>query len=212
MNVHTTGRSSGEGITCVVDGYNVIRRVRRLRAIEQQHGLEQGREALLRVILESGVSSNGRIVVVFDGAAGLTDPPISVYLPIDVRFSRPPQNADKMIVSILKSPPYGGTVSVITADRDLEWEAMRLGAQVLDPEAWISRLTGGKWPKSQEREDPVATLDDVRWGLRVFGDEIVTVETRSQSSRAASKETPEEKNPAKERNKKRYLRRISGRR
>src|SRR5207249_7725840 len=146
------------------------------------------REALLRVILESGVSSHGRIVVVFDGAAGLTDPPISVHLPIDVRFSRPPQNADKMIVSILRSPPYGGAVSVITADRDLEWEAMRLGARVLDPEDWISRLTGGKRP--QAPDDPVATLDDVRGGLRVFGDERVRVETRSQGSTATSKETP----------------------
>ena len=83
--MHTTARSNGEGVTYVVDGYNVIRRVRRLRAIEQQHGLEQGREALLMALLESGVSSNGRIVVVFDGIAGLTHPPISVHSPIDVR-------------------------------------------------------------------------------------------------------------------------------
>src|SRR6266508_2081825 len=155
--MHTTGRSSGEGITCIVDGYNVIRRVGRLRATEQQHGLEEGREALLMMILESWVSSNGRIVVVFDGAAGLTHPPISVHSRIDVRFSRPPQNADKMIVSILRTPPYGGTVSVITADRDLEWEVMRLGARVQDPEDWSARLTGGKRPKFETREDPVAT-------------------------------------------------------
>jgi len=212
--MHTTARNNGEGVTYVVDGYNVIRRVRRLRAIEQQHGLEQGREALLMALLESGVSSNGRIVVVFDGIAGLTHPPVSVHSPIDVRFSRPPQNADKMIVSILRSRPYGGTVCVITADRDLEWEAMKLGARVLDPEDWLSRLTGGKRP--QAPEDPVATLDDVRWGLRVFGDERVTVETRSQGLSATSKGTPvpsvEEKNRAKERNKKRYLRRFSRRR
>src|SRR5688500_18887483 len=93
----------GELLTYIVDGYNVIRRDKQLRAAEAEHGLEEGRKTLLTQIGNSRRLNKARVIVVFDGAAGAAHSAPSPRSGLDVQFSVPPQNADQRIVSILKS-------------------------------------------------------------------------------------------------------------
>jgi predicted RNA-binding protein with PIN domain len=213
MKTNRTSPNRGQSLTYVIDGYNVIRRVDRLRSIEEQFGLERGRETLLRLISDSGVLSSASAIVVFDGRTGVYSQTLSVHSRINIRFSHFPQSADKVIISILRARADNGGVSVVTADRELEWAAMGLGARVLDPEDLMSSLTGGGHQKPGLHKPPVSTPEDVQRWLRVFGDGIIETEPRLETLRAASPEAPvtssEAKSRTKERNRQRYLRRVS---
>jgi predicted RNA-binding protein with PIN domain len=209
-------RKSAERVTCIVDGYNVIRRVQELRSVEQQNGLEAGRNALLNRIHSSGLLASAHVIVIFDGATGIRHSGPSPA-GIDVRFSIPPQNADLAILTALKSRAVTSHVAVITADQDLGWEAKKLGARVIDPEKWITEFSPLRQGGERANDDPEKPKPDQsgteHW-LEVFGDERVEIAELEKSAarpdecRAAD---PNEKDQVKKRRKERYLRRMKRR-
>jgi predicted RNA-binding protein with PIN domain len=206
----TKSRKSAQRVTCIVDGYNVIRRVRELRSVEQHYDLEAGRNALLNRIRSSRLLPSTHVIVIFDGATGI---PHSAPSPpgIDVRFSTPPQNADLAILTALKSRPVSSPVDVITADRDLEWEAKKLGARVIDPEKWITKFSPLRRAVDDDPEKPKPNEDGTKHWLGVFGDKCMEIAAikksapRPHEGRAAD---PNEKDQVKKRRKERYLRRM----
>jgi predicted RNA-binding protein with PIN domain len=210
----TRSTKPAERLTCIVDGYNVIRRLRELRSVEQHYGLEAGRNALLNRIHSSRLLASTRVIIIFDGAAGIPHSGPSPH-GIDVRFSTPPQNADRAILTALKSRPVTSHVAVITADRDLEWEAKKLGARVIDPEQWIMKFSpyprGVGGPANDDPEKPKPNERGTKHWLEVFGDEVIeiTENKKSATGRYECKATDlKEKNQIKERRKARYLRRM----
>jgi len=164
----------GHAETFLVDGYNVIRRDSRLHEAEMQLGLAGGRRALLTRIQAASHHRNSRIIVVFDGASHAATVTSETHGRIEVRFSRPPQNADQAIIALLDTISQCGSVAVVTADRELAWQARSRGASVLDPQDWLptprSRRPGrGKRP-ADPGEKPAAARSEVEWGLAVFGE------------------------------------------
>jgi predicted RNA-binding protein with PIN domain len=208
----TKSRKPAEHDTSILDGYNVIRRVRELRSVEQQYGLEAGRNALLDRIHSSRLLAGTHVIVIFDGATGISHSGPS--LPeIEVRFSTPPQNADRAILTALKSRAVTSHVSVITADRDLEWEARKLGARVIDPEAWIMKFSplrrGVGEPVNDDPEKPKPDKSGTKHWLEVFGDERIEIAGKSAARPHEGRAVdPSEKDKVKKRRKERYLRRM----
>jgi hypothetical protein len=191
-------------VTYLVDGYNVIRRVSRFRRVEEERGLEAGREALLEAIRASPRLRSARVEVVFDGAsregpAGRSDSRLRVA------FS---PSADAAIVARLRSIGAPGEVSVVTADRDLGWECRRLAVRVMGPEEWVPWLGPGPGRRPAE-EKPLAGAAEVAWGLAVFGDASIEVASRpaARAPRPASAPSPERAR-LKERRRARHLRRT----
>ncbi len=96
---------------------------------------------------------------------------------LSLRFSTPPQNADATILDLLaRSGGASRAVTVVTADRDLAWEAAKLGASVVSPESWEALKTGtgrGKRARSGRvsSEKPQVTARDVDYWLEIFGEE-----------------------------------------
>ena len=210
----TKSRQPAERVTCIVDGYNVIRRVRELRIVEEQSDLEGGRNALLNRIHSSKLLASTHVIVIFDGATGIRHPRPSTP-GIDVRFSTPPQNADRAILTALKSRAVTSDVVVITADRDLAWEAKKLGAQVIDPEKWIKKFSplrhGAGVPANDDPEKPKPNERGTKDWLEVFGDdriEIAGIKKSAARPHEARPENPNEKEKIKQRKKQRYLRRM----
>jgi predicted RNA-binding protein with PIN domain len=210
----TKSRQPAEPVTCIVDGYNVIRRVRELRIVEQQGDLEGGRNALLHRIRSSKFLASTHVIVIFDGATGIRysrpGPP-----GIDVRFSTPPQNADRAILTALKSRAVTGEIVVITADRDLEWEAKRLGAQVIDPEKWIKKFSplhhGAGGPVNDDPEKPKPDERGTKDWLEVFGEERIEIGEIKKSTERPHEDPAadtNEKETIKQRRKQRSLRRM----
>jgi predicted RNA-binding protein with PIN domain len=196
--------------TYIIDGYNVIRRDTRLRTMEAEQGLEEGRNALVSQIRNSERLAKARIIVVFDGAAGAASRTSSPRSKVDVLFSVPPQNADQKIVSILNSRGEDNSITVVTADRDLQWEVKKLGARVVDPGDFIkSQLAPHKRPRRESSADPITTAEDLAWGLKTFGNGIINIEAavKNASTPIPAKGRTVDKDK-KERNRKRYLRLI----
>jgi len=188
----------------LVDGYNVIRGDSRLRAAEQTGGLEGGREALLNAIRGSSLLTKSRVEVVFDGAAeGAASAP-ALHPGLGVRFSRSPQNADAAILALLGSRGDPEATAVVTADRELAWEAKKLGASILSPEAWLRSLSPPPRPAIRSKSEstkPQPTRAEVEWGLAAFGDEAVEVLPERRKTRSpAFAEAPAGDAPKKPKN------------
>ena len=182
--------------------------------MEQQGDLEGGRNALLNRIHSSKLLASTHVIVIFDGATGIRQSRPSTP-GIDVRFSIPPQNADRAILTALKSRAVTSDVVVITADRDLEWEAKKLGAQVIDPEKWITKLSplrhGAGAPANDDPEKPKPNESETHHWLEVFGDdsiEIAGIKKSAARPHKARSEDPNEKENIKQRRKQRYLRKM----
>jgi predicted RNA-binding protein with PIN domain len=198
----------------LVDGYNVIRRVSRLRAAEQARGLEAGRDALVQEIRASGILSRSRVEVVFDGVAEGPPSTPSPHPSLRLSFSRPPQNADAALLARLRARPQPEDCAVVSADRDLEWEAKKLGAQVISPETWFASLSPparrGKARPAPVQTKPQPTLAEIDWGLAAFGDAAVEVlPEKKKTKKSERKPAPEavDKGGVKQRRRARHLRR-----
>lgn len=160
----------------LVDGYNAIRRVERLKTAEARAGLAGGRRALIATIVASGVLRSQRVVVVFDGSSEGRGSEISPHPDLAVRYSTPPSDADAAILSLLRGAPAGGSgepATVVTADQELSFEARRLGALVVSPERWVGLRTAPRAKRRARRppssDKPQASASDVRYWLEVFG-------------------------------------------
>jgi len=196
-----------ELLTYIIDGYNVIRRDKKLRATETEHGLEEGRKTLLNQIANSRLPAKTRVIVVFDGRGGAAHRTPTPRSRLDVQFSVPPQNADQRIVSILKSRRDDSSMTVVTADLDLQWEVKKLGAHVVDPADFISQFAVRKRPRSKSPADPITTPEEIEWGLDQFGHGVIKTEAAVKSpSPVLLKRRTANVEDKKERNKKRYLR------
>ena len=164
----------------LVDAYNVIRRVNRLRQVESRKGLEAGRDALVSEVLASGVLRRLKVVLVFDGSGETGSSPAGPHPRLSIHYSRPPENADAAICRLLSEAGRPERVTVVTADHELAWEVSRLGGAVQAPDKWevVRRRDFARRkraPQAQASEKPVATSADVAWGLSVFGDESIEI-------------------------------------
>ena len=79
----------------LLDGYNVIRRDPELSALDRG-SLEEGRNALLRLVAHAAGGSADDFIVVFDGVRATTAP--AAGRRVRVLFSRPPDKADDVLV------------------------------------------------------------------------------------------------------------------
>jgi predicted RNA-binding protein with PIN domain len=158
----------------LVDGYNAIRRVAHLKNAEERAGLEAGRRALLLAIVASGVLRSQRVIVVFDGSeAGVPSGP-PPHRSLSVRYSVPPQSADEAILALMrKSREAPELVIVVTADSELAFEARRLGARTVSPEAWealrVARLRKPRGRAAARSDKPEPTASETDYWRRVFG-------------------------------------------
>lgn len=124
----------------LVDGYNVIRGVEELRAVEAG-GLSRGREALVEL---AGFFARGkagrRVVVFFDGPAGVF--PVS-GAPAGVRvvFSAG-RSADSLLRERVSAEGDPGRVTVVSRDREVAGFARRSGCLVETPGDFFARLAG----------------------------------------------------------------------
>ncbi len=93
---------------------------------------------------------------------------------LGVRFSAPLADADAAILDLL-ARSKGESVTVVTADSELAFQARKLGATVVPPESWepLKAMRARKPPKGKSRkpakEKPQASAKDVDYWLGVFG-------------------------------------------
>jgi predicted RNA-binding protein with PIN domain len=148
-----------------------------LAGAEQKAGLAAGRRALASAIVASGVLGSHRVVVVYDASSETAPSEPSPHPSLALRFSRPPADADREILSLIARARGSSTgpITVVTADHGLSWECRKLGAAVIAPESWepFRRPRSRKKPRgpAESSEKPRASAKDVEYWLEIFGKE-----------------------------------------
>lgn len=121
----------------VIDGYNLIRRVPELRALDRED-LEAGRETLVRELSAYRAGKGHRITVVFDGAESLHLGGGSERVAgISVRYSPRGRSADSMIREMCRE---GKAEVAVTGDREIVDSVKRWGTTAVSPELFWDRV------------------------------------------------------------------------
>jgi predicted RNA-binding protein with PIN domain len=115
----------------VIDGYNLIRRIPELTALDRE-SLEAGRNGLVLELSSYRAGKGHRITVVFDGVD-------SVHLGgssdktggISVRYSPRGRSADSVIIQMCRE---GQADVVVTGDREIIYAAKRTGVTPVSPD------------------------------------------------------------------------------
>ena len=123
----------------VIDGYNLIRRIPELRALDRDD-LESGRVGLASELSTYRAGKGHQIMVVFDGAD-------SVHLGggsekvagITLRYSARGQTADQVIQKMCRE---GAADLIVSGDREITDVAKRAGVTAVSPDLF--------WDKVQE--------------------------------------------------------------
>lgn len=135
----------------IIDGYNVIRQSAELKKHER-HSLEEGRRALLGLLLSYGRRRGHRITVVFDGWEGGS--PVEErdrFGNIDILYSRRGEKADDLIKRLLAAA--GEEILVVTSDHGIATFAERRGIPALEAPRFEAILLREEVPSKSPAKD-----------------------------------------------------------
>lgn len=151
----------------VIDGYNVIRRSGTLGAKEAV-ALELGREALLERLRQYKRIRGHRITVVFDAASKpVAAEERSREKGITVIYSASGETADTAIKRMCRSE--GGSLVVVTSDRELGEYAEGCGATVMDSEGFEEKMEMAAYAEVKGAKEEEGEGWDSRQGTRKKG-------------------------------------------
>ncbi len=139
----------------LIDGYNVIRRDPDLAGIDRR-SLEEGRDALLKLIARVARESPDEFLVVFDGVKSTGRSGAAVPVRIRVLFSRPPEKADDVLMRLARQ--HGPAAAVVTSDHTIQDAARRARAAAVGAEAFLARVAdldaGAADGRDDEEDEP----------------------------------------------------------
>ncbi len=134
----------------LIDGYNLIRRSASLRS-QEKLALELGRDSLLERLRQYKRNRGHRITVVFDAASKpLLAEERSQQKGIRVIYSGQGETADSVIKRICREE--GGTVLVVTSDRELASYAETYGSVVMDSGDFADKMQMALYLESKGAE------------------------------------------------------------
>jgi predicted RNA-binding protein with PIN domain len=143
----------------LLDGYNIIRRDPEMRSREAAR-LAEGRTALLHFVAAVAQRCGDDFTVVFDGARVAGGEPVGGR--VQVIFSRPPQNADQVLIRL--ATELGDAGIVVSSDRTVRDAARRAGAAVVSADEFLD-AAGAPEPDPQEEKEHEED-DDAAPGVR----------------------------------------------
>lgn len=162
------GKGKRNDMHIIVDGYNLIRQSDTLRQAERK-SLEEGRNALIRILIAYRRSRGHRITVVFDGwVGGSPEEERDLAGGIEIVYSRLGEKADEVIKRMLGKG--GEETIVVTSDREIAVFAARRGKTVIASPEFAGRLersAGGS--DAADEYDVENGEEDRRTGLKRKG-------------------------------------------
>ncbi|ACF12460.1 conserved hypothetical protein [Chlorobaculum parvum NCIB 8327] len=159
----------------VIDGYNLIHKLRDIAPGEPMASMRERLEAMLTRYRQK---SRRHVTVVYDGGGGPRAH--SSRGSIEVTYSGSLKSADRWIIDHARSlEPRPGMMLVVSSDREIQRHATAWGARCIDSETFIEELAamgittngdGGPSRKAGEQSTSSAPLSDkeVDYWLRMF--------------------------------------------
>ncbi|MDQ7797415.1 MAG: NYN domain-containing protein [Candidatus Edwardsbacteria bacterium] len=151
--------------TIIIDGYNLAFASGKIRPVLLKEKKE-GRALLLDILAGYKKALGYDITVIFDGAEGKEHKTDRVR-GIKVVYSRPPQNADRVIkdqAAILKKTK---ALTVVTSDRELAHHVKGRQVEVIGSGQFLQRMEGELSRRGADKERP-GRIDVKEW-LEYFG-------------------------------------------
>jgi predicted RNA-binding protein with PIN domain len=131
----------------LVDGYNVIRRDPEMKSREAER-LADGRTALLHLVAAVARRCGDDFTVVFDGARAAGGEAVGGQ--VQVIFSRPPQNADQVLIRL--ATQFRDASIVVSSDRTVRDAARRAGAAVVGADEFLDAASTAE-PDAQDQKE-----------------------------------------------------------
>jgi predicted RNA-binding protein with PIN domain len=138
----------------LLDGYNVIRHDAEMRSREAER-LADGRTALLHLVAAVARRCGDDFTVVFDGARAAGGEAVGGQ--VQVIFSRPPQNADQVLIRL--ATQYRDASIVVSSDRTVRDASRRAGAAVVSADEFLE-AAGTPEPDAQDAQDEKENEED----------------------------------------------------
>ena len=134
----------------VIDGYNLIRRIPELRALDRDD-LEAGRVGLASELSTYRAGKGHPITVVFDGADSIHLGGGSEKVAgITIRYSARGQSADQVIQKMCRE---GQADLIVTGDREIIDVAMKAGVTVVSPDLFWDKVQEEMYRRFKGEED-----------------------------------------------------------
>ncbi|HBZ87013.1 MAG: hypothetical protein A2509_03365 [Candidatus Edwardsbacteria bacterium RIFOXYD12_FULL_50_11] len=151
--------------TIIIDGYNLAFASGKIRPVLLKEKKE-GRALLLDILAGYKKALGYDITVIFDGAEGKEHKGDRVR-GIRVFYSKPPQNADRVIkdkASIMKKTK---TLTVVTSDRELAHHVKGRQVEVIGSGAFLEKMEREMTLRGADKERP-GKIDVKEW-MEYFG-------------------------------------------
>jgi predicted RNA-binding protein with PIN domain len=152
----------------LIDGWNVIWKIPEIaRLIPDQ--LPVARERFNLLIKDFFYGKKIKYQIIYDGRSDIFQADSSVKGSM-VRFSRSPQKADHLIISILRKQKIPGQWTVITSDRELAHKVKAQASRTVSSEDFIARLhkREKKVTSQAEKKDDSLSADEMKFWLDKF--------------------------------------------
>lgn len=142
------------GKIALIDGYNVIMRNDRWRAVFSRNQ-DQGRAALLAYCAEWKVRRGDifDFMVVFDGGSSSTRDALPHIPHVRAIFTRGTESADDRIIRMLRDKEYGSNHVVVSDDREVAGKARSLGAEVVSVAGFCGKLRNAPAKQDNPEDD-----------------------------------------------------------
>lgn len=151
--------------TIIIDGYNLAFASNAIRPALLREK-QKGRQLLVELLAGYKKAFGYDITVIFDGAEGKEHKGDKVR-GIKVIYSKPPQNADRVIkdkATILKKTR---TLTVVTSDRELAHQVKGRQVEVIGSGAFLEKMEREMSRRGMDKEKP-GRIDVKEW-MEYFG-------------------------------------------
>lgn len=150
----------------LVDGYNLMHVWD--RDTVKPDALRDVRERLLDVLADFSERTGDRVRAVFDGRE-LPYPDRHVHRGVEVRFSRTPEDADRLLQGLLDLSDHARDTTVVSSDNAVRARAKASRARLLSSAEFVRLLRTPPPRRDPPRDGPALSESDVQAWAREFG-------------------------------------------
>ncbi len=154
----------------IIDGWNVCWKIPEISRLIPEK-LETARTRFNLLVQQHFTGKNVIYKIVYDGQPFIYNKNVSQET--NVVFSKNPEKADDLIIKFLQKQHNASNWTVITSDRQLSYKIKNLGAEILNAESFINKLTRIKMKfRHDDRKDtPSMKPEDISYWLYKFNSE-----------------------------------------
>lgn len=159
----------GSNAQIIIDGYNFILRTRSINRADE-YALFNAREDLVITLAAYAGSKRIKITVVFDGTNQLALQGNLHPAGVRVLYSKPPQNADRLIIEMIEHSSHPGSITVVSSDNFVKSSSSALGCNTLTVGEFQNKLNQKHEQDFSKKYSNNMSKKELDEWLKIFGE------------------------------------------